>query len=152
MTDKEMETAAQEFWEDVEKEATERELLKKELFQESRLKINLPKFNGYDSKLDIYTFQTEFLKVYERTTPKRMLSDVLKNNLLEGPALSLVTSVDDISEIWARLKRAFGDPKMLLKRKIAQVGKITSLWKLRDPEKLTETLSKLINVMKIFKN
>ena len=116
------------------------------------MKINLPKFNGYDSKLDIYTFQTEFLKVYERTTPKRMLSDVLKNNLLEGPALSLVTSVDDISEIWARLKAAFGDPKLLLKRKIAQVGKITSLWKLRDPEKLTETLSKLINVMKIFKN
>ena len=41
----------------------------------------------YESKLDIYSFKSEFLKIYERTTPKQMMPDLLKNNLLEGLAL-----------------------------------------------------------------
>lgn len=98
-------------------------------FNESKLKIHLPKFSGYESKLDIYTFQSEFMKVYERTIPKRVLPDLLKNNLLEGAALSLVSSVKDIDEIWQRLKGAYGDPKLLLKKKLSQVGKISNLWK-----------------------
>ena len=75
-----------------------------EIFNESKLKISLPKFDGYESKLDIYTH--EFLKIHKRTTPKRMMADVLKNNLLEGPALSLVRSITDIDKIWERLKRS----------------------------------------------
>ena len=54
------------------KEAKSREITKLEIFSESKLKISLPKFNGYESKLDIYTFQSEFLKIHQRTTPKRM--------------------------------------------------------------------------------
>ena len=46
-----------------------------------------------------------------------MISDVLKNNHLEGSALSLVQSVDNIDEIWRRLNPAYGDPKLLLKKK-----------------------------------
>ena len=46
-----------------------------------------------------------------------MISDVLKNNHLEGSALSLVQSVDNIDEIWQRLNPAYGDPKLLLKKK-----------------------------------
>ena len=71
-------------------EVVKREISKLELFNESKLKINLSKFSGYNSKLDVYTFQSEFIKIYKRTTPKRMMSDVLKNNHLEGSALSLV--------------------------------------------------------------
>ena len=44
-------------------------ITKQELFNESKLGINLPKFSGYESKLDIFSFQSEFLKIYERTTP-----------------------------------------------------------------------------------
>ena len=72
---------------------------KQELFNKSKLKINLPKFSGYELKLDIYSFQSEFLKIYEWTTPKQMMPDLLKNKLLEGSALSLVKSMTDIENI-----------------------------------------------------
>ena len=55
--------------------------------------------------------------MYERTTPKCMMPDLLKNNLLEGSALSLVKSMTSIEDIWKRLKGAYGDPKLLLKKK-----------------------------------
>ena len=61
-------------------------------------------------------FKIEFVMIYKRTTPKIMISDVLKNYHLEGAALSLVRSVDNIDEIWQRLKSAYGDPKLLLKK------------------------------------
>ena len=54
----------------VNKEAKSREITKLEIFSESKLKISLPKFNGYESELDIYTFQSEFLKIHQRTTQK----------------------------------------------------------------------------------
>ena len=77
-----------------------------------------------------------------------MMPDILKNNLLEGSALSLVKQVNDIDEIWIRLKSAYGDAKLLLKKKISEIGKINQLWKIKDPEKVVNALSKIINVMK----
>ena len=62
----------------VDKETKSREITILEIFSESKLKISLPEFNGYESKLDMYTFQSEFLKIHQRTTPKRMMVDVLK--------------------------------------------------------------------------
>ena len=56
-----------------------------------------------------------------------MMPDILKSNLLKGSALSLVHSVNDIDEIWARLKAAYGDPKLFLKRKLAEIGRINNL-------------------------
>ena len=132
----------------IENEMRNREITKQELFKESKLKINLPKFSGYESKIDIYTFQSEFMKVHKRTTPIRMMPDILKNNLLEGSALSLVRSVTDIKEIWKRQKAAYGDPKLLLKRKVAEIGKINHLFKMRDTGKIIDELSKIINTMK----
>ena len=76
-----------------------RNLKKLELFNESKLKINLRKFSGYNSNLNVYTFQSDFIKIYKRTIPKRTMSDVLKNNHLEGAVLSSVWSVDNIDEI-----------------------------------------------------
>ena len=49
-------------------EVKNRETTKQKLFNESKLRINLPKFSGYETKLDIYSFQSEFLKIYERAT------------------------------------------------------------------------------------
>ena len=83
-------------------------------------------------KLDMYTFQSDFIKIYKQTTPKRMMSDVLKNNHLEGAALSLVRSVDNIDEIWQQLKSAYGDPKLLLKKKLSEINKISQLSILKD--------------------
>ena len=47
-----------------------------------------------------------------------MMSDILKNNHLEGAAFSLVRSVNNTDEIRQRLKSAYGDPKLLLKKNI----------------------------------
>ena len=44
------------------------ELNKRDLIKESKLNIKLSKFSGFDSELDVYTFQTEFEKLYLRTT------------------------------------------------------------------------------------
>ena len=46
-------------------EVIKQEISKLESFNESKLKINLSKFSGYDSKLDVYTFQSEFIKIYK---------------------------------------------------------------------------------------
>ena len=132
----------------VNKEAKSREITKLEIFSKSRLKISSPKFNGYESKLVIYTFQSQFLKTHQRTTPKRMMVDVLKTNFLEGPALSLVRNITDVDEIWVKLKVSCGDPKLLLKKKLLHLGKINQIWKLKDSEKIVEALSKMINTMR----
>ena len=77
-----------------------------------------------------------------------MMSDVLKNNHLEGSALSLVRSVDNVDEIWQRLKSAYGDPKLLLKKKVSEINKISQLSKLKDTERVVAALSQIINTMK----
>ena len=84
------------------KECSRRKLSKEKSFKTSNLNIKLQKFRGYESSADIYTFRSEFEKVYSRSTPRRILPDVLKNNFLEDPALSLVKSLDNINEIWKR--------------------------------------------------
>ena len=45
------------------------------------------------------------------------------------------------------MKSAYGDAKLLLKKKLDEVQKI-NLWKVRDPERVGNMLSKLINTMK----
>ena len=86
----------------IKEECGRRELSKEESFKTSNLNIILQKFRGYESSADICTFRSEFEKVYSRSTPRRILPDVLKNNFLEDPALSLVKSLDNINEIWKR--------------------------------------------------
>ena len=54
----------------------------------------------------------------------------------------------DIEDIWKMLKGAQGDPKLLLRKQISQIGNISQLWKIRDQEKLVDALSKIINMMR----
>ena len=56
-----------------------------------------------------------------------MMLDLLKNNLLEGSAVSLVKSMKDIEDIWKTLKGAYSDVKLLLKRKLSKIGNISQL-------------------------
>ena len=47
-------------------EVAKLEISKLELFNESKLKINLSKFSGYNLKLDAYTsFHSKFIKIYK---------------------------------------------------------------------------------------
>ena len=69
---------------------TERDISEEKLKHASGLKIELPKFKGYESKTDIYSFKTEFEKSIQPTIQKRYRVDHLKKNYLGGPALMLV--------------------------------------------------------------
>ena len=131
----------------IQNEIREREISKEKSFQMTSLNIKLAKFSGYESEMDIYTFQYEFDKLHLRSTPKKMLSDLLKYNYLEEPALSLVKSLDSIDEMWCRLKKAYGDAKTLLNKKLSSVQSIGPLWKIKDIEKLKMALMTLINGM-----
>ena len=53
-----------------------------------------------------------------------------------------------IYKIWQRLKSAYGDPKLLLKKKLSEVNKISQLSKLKDTERVVAALSQIINTMK----
>ena len=101
----------------VKNQIDEREILKEDSFKTSYLDIKLSEFHGYESELDVFTFQAEFEKLYSKKTPTKMLPDLLKNNYLGDPALSLVKRLDDIDEIWTRLHKAYGDPRIMLKNK-----------------------------------
>ena len=64
------------------------------------------------------------------------MSDVLKNNDLEGAALSFVWSVDNIDEKWQMLKSAYGDLNLLLKNKLSEINKSSQLLKLENTERV----------------
>ena len=69
----------------------------------SMLKIELPRFSGYEGRMDLFTFKSEFQKLIEPTVQKKYLADYLKRNYLTGTALTLVEKEKDYNKIWARL-------------------------------------------------
>ena len=131
----------------VKNEVQEREVLKENSFKTSYLNIKLEPFSGYNSSLDIFSFQEQFEKLYSKSTPSKMLPDLLKNNYLADPALSLVKRLTNLAEIWARLQKAYGDSRIMLKNKLSEVRALGPLWKLKEVEKIKDCLVKLINSM-----
>ena len=132
---------------ELQEEVTKRDLNKEKLSPMSVLNIKLDKFTGYDSAVDIYTFQDNFEKLYLSVTQKKRLPDLLKNNYLDGTALVLVKEIECIDEIWKRLKRAFGNSELLLRKKLYETEKCGPIWKIREPKGLINALSKLNNAM-----
>ena len=109
--------------------------------------IKLEKFKGYKSKIVIYTFHSEFEKCHQKNVKKKLLPDYLKNNYIEGDALSLVKGIDNLDDIWKRLKEAYGDIELLLENKLHEIVKMGEIWKIREREKSVCALSLLIFVM-----
>ena len=125
-----------------------REIDKKKAFNTSLLNIKMSKFKGFESNCDVYTFKTQFEKLYLKSTPVELLPDLIKNNFLENPALLLVKNCETMDEIWSRLVDAYGDQKTMLSKKLAEINKLESAWKSKNSEKIVENLTKIINVMK----
>lgn len=125
-----------------------REIEKETLFKQSKLNISLGKFGGYNSVTDVYTFHDDFEKLYGKSTPRRLKPDLLKNNYLENPALSLVKFLEDIDEIWDCLKKSYGDPKLMLSKKMKSLQNLECVWKCKNSDKIIQAFSKIINVMK----
>ena len=107
----------------------------------------MPKFSGYQSKLDIYTFRSQFEKLVQPGKQRRFWIDILKNNYLSGAAYTLVETVEDIDDAWVKLTSAYGDMRLLLQSKIGALDKIGSLDKIKGDEKLANILSKILNAM-----
>lgn len=67
---------------------------------------------------------------------------------MDGPTLTLVKGLDEINEIWRRLKALYGDTKLLLSKKLSQLSSTNEMWRTRDPEKQIETISKILNLIR----
>ena len=126
----------------------ERDITPDKLKNASTLKVEIPKFSGYDSKMDFYTFKSEFKKLVEPTIQKKYWADYLKRNYLTGMAFTLVEKETEYSQIWEILSQSFGNARLLLQNKLGDLDKIGGLWKLKDEIKLTGTLARLINIMR----
>ena len=88
----------------LEKEINDRDLSEDKIKNASILGIKLPKFKGYNSVMDFYTFKAEFEKLVAPRIQAKLLHEYLKNNYLEGQAFEIVKEIDDIDKIWGRLK------------------------------------------------
>ena len=129
-------------------EISDREIDKHQLFKEKILNIKLAKFSGLNSSCDCYTFKDEFEKLHLQTTPKTMLPELLRNNYYENPALSLVKNVQNIDEVWKRLKKAYGDTKIMLSKKLTELENLEPIWKIKSQAKIAESLAKIISTIK----
>jgi hypothetical protein len=131
----------------MELEIRNRDISAKKLQNSSLLKIELAKFKGYGSEMDIYTFQTEFEKLISPNIQNKLLPDYLKKNYLDGHALLLVKEIPDLENIWTKLKESFGCTMLLLQNKLSEVRTYGLIWKIREKEKLIPAISKLLNSM-----
>ena len=131
---------------------SERDVTSDKLKNAVSLKINLPKFSGYDSQMDFYTFKSEFKKLVEPVIQKQYLSDYLKRNYLTGSALSLVEKENDYPEIWKKLLDSFGNARLLLQNKLASLVGVGGLWKVKGEEKIRDSLAKVLNTMTDLEN
>ena len=125
----------------------ERDLSEEKLKRAFELKINIPKFKGYGSEVDIYTFRAKFEKLVEPVLQRKLWVDYLKRNYLSGTALTLVEEIEDIDKVWEKLTEFFGSTRLLLQSKIASLEGISDLWRITGDEKISHALALLINVM-----
>ena len=74
----------------LDQEFSTRDLSSSKVSDSAVLKIEIPKFSGYDSKLDFYTFKSDFERLIAQQIWAPTLPDYLKSNCLSGPALEVV--------------------------------------------------------------
>ena len=59
----------------------EQDLSEEKLKRAFELKINIPKFKGCDSEVDIYTFRSEFEKLVEPAVPTSIVGGLFEKGL-----------------------------------------------------------------------
>ena len=130
----------------------EKDITEEKLKSSKNLKIELPKFKGFESDMDIYTFQKQFKKLIQPALPKGVWADYLKRNYLSGSALTLVEKMEDVEEIWKKLQESYGNMRFLLQKKIACLDKEKDLWTVHGDEKKGLAIASLINLMSDLSN
>ena len=142
----------EKFCDDLSKIILDRDITLEKMKQAAEIPIELPKFTGYDGKMDFFTFQSEFKKLIEPKIRKHQWSDYLKRNYLGGTALNLVEKETDYEKIWTRLKESFGNTRFLLQNKLSILDKFANFHNLKSDQKLANLLTKLINTMRDLSN
>ena len=138
---------AEQYFSNLSEAVTNGDISERKLKNAAGLKMNLTKFTGYKSEIDIYTFRSDFKKLVEPEVQSSLRADYLKKNCLEGAALNLVSKEESVDEIWRKLFRAYGDTRLLLQNKISALDKFSNLESVKDDEKISFILSSLINAM-----
>ena len=136
-----------DFLKKVHKTIIDRDISEKKLKNAAGLNIQIPKFKGYLSEMNIYTLRTEFKKLIEPELQKSLWADYLKKNCLAGPALNLVSNMEDIDLIWAKLIEVYGNHQLLLQNKLGSLSKFSNLESVTDDEKIAFVLASVLNTM-----
>ena len=124
-----------------------RDITPDKLRNASTLKVEIPKFSGYDCSVDFFTFKSEFENLVEPTVQKKYLAEYLKRNFLTGMALTLVEREKDYGRIWEKLHKSYGNARLLLQNKLGELEKLNFLNSGSD-EKIANSLAQLLNVMR----
>ena len=126
-----------EYFSSLKTEISNRDLSEEKLKSALTLNLEFPKFSGYDSQLDIFSFKKEFENLVEPYISKIHWPDTLKWKYLVGPALTLVESKTDITKIWEKLQSAY--VQLLLQNKLISmdkvenlINKLDTLWSLKE--------------------
>ena len=110
-------------------------------------KLNIGKFDGsLDKGLDYYSFKTRFLKRYANH-PKALVVELLVTNHLDGRAKDCIGSLDNLDEIWIRLKENFGNVDQLLTHHITKITKLGPMHKIKALEQKMLYVQQLVNIM-----
>ena len=125
----------------------ERDITPDKLRNASELIIDLPKFCGYDGKIDFFTFKSEFKKLVEPRLQKKYYADYLKRNYLCGQALIMVEKEPNYEKIWDRLQLSFGNSRILLQNKLSLIENF-GISNVKGDKKIATNLANLINIMK----
>ena len=135
------------YLEDLDAEVLKRDIGDNKKQSRAILKIQLPKFRGYDSSVDIYTFKSDFEKLIAPEIQRKHQAEYLKKQYLEGQALLLVKEIQSLEEIWEKLLSSFGCTMQLLQNKLSEVRNFGQISKIKEKEKLLSVVSMLVNGM-----
>ena len=120
--------------------------MKKEVEKrEAASEILLDKFSGEESDQDFYTFKSKFEKKY-KDVRKSNIPDILKS-YLKKEAYESVKELDEADDIWKRLKTNFGDPNIMLRRKMTKIYEIASIGTRKSATEVKDALVSLINCL-----
>lgn len=124
-----------------------RDISQEKLKNASQLGIKLEPFKGYESRIDYYTFKSEFEKLIAPHVHAPLLPDHLKKNYLGGQARELVKEINNLDSIWDRLKQSYGNVENLMSKKLGEFDKGVPLGKAKGDEKVAQAITRTKNIM-----
>ena len=112
---------------------------------ESASEIKLDKFTGVEDGQDFYTFRTKFEKKF-RECKRQDAPEILKSYLAKE-AYESVKEMEILEDIWDRLKRDFGDPHIMLRRKMEKIYKTANIGVRKSSSEVKDAFLSIVNCL-----